>query len=127
MATSVVEDRYEASADRAWQLVGDFSNLKAVSPAIEDVEITGDDRTFSMLGMRITERLVSIDESSRSITYSIVDGVPIESHEATITVTPDGEGCTITWSVTATPDEATPLFADTYRSALRNLHTQLDD
>jgi hypothetical protein len=126
MATSVVEDTYLASADNAWAIVGDFANLKAISPAIADVEITGDDRTFSMLGMKITERLVSRDDAARSITYSIVDGVPIESHEATITVAPDAEGCTITWSVTVTPDEAVPLFADTYRSALKHLHTLLD-
>ena len=33
---------------------------------------------------------MSKDDAARAITYSIVDGVPIESHEATITVTACG-------------------------------------
>ena len=46
----------------------------------------GDDRVLSMMGMTIRERLVKMDEDGRSVTYSIVDGAPVESHEATITV-----------------------------------------
>ena len=45
-----------------------------------------------MFGMEIRERLLARDDDSRVITYSVVDGVPIESHTATISVEPDGDG-----------------------------------
>jgi Polyketide cyclase / dehydrase and lipid transport len=83
-------------------------------------------RTFNLMGMRITERLVSRDEASRTLTYSIIDGVPVDAHEATIRVDGHESGCEVVWSVTAEPEAAQPLFVDAYRQALVALHTMLD-
>jgi hypothetical protein len=48
----------------------------------------------------------------------VVDGVPIESHTATITVEPDGTGSKVTWAYDVAPDEMAPIFGDTYKGAL---------
>ena len=61
-------------------------------PGIEKSVAEGDDRVLSMMGMTIRERLVKIDEDGKALTYSIVDGAPVESHEATITVHPADGG-----------------------------------
>src|ERR1019366_953243 len=115
-------EQFTASPSVAWDLIGDFEGIAKLFPAVTDVTIDGDVRTFSMSGMRISERLVRRDEPTRTLTYSIVDGVPIEAHEATMVVEPSDGGCTITWSVTTTPEEAQPLFIDTYSRALESLH-----
>ena len=62
-----------------------------------------------------------LDDDGRVITYAIVDGVPVESHEATITVTPDGTGTRVTWDVEATPDEMAGLMQGMYQSSLEAL------
>jgi hypothetical protein len=74
-----------------------------------------------MFGMEIRERLVSRDEESRSLTYSVVEGVPLESHQATVSVRPKGDGSAVTWAFKVTPDEMLPIFADTYGKALGTL------
>jgi hypothetical protein len=125
VATSV-QAQFTASPATAWDLVGDFEGIDRLFPAVTDVVIDGDVRTFSMMGMRISERLVARDDAARTLTYSIVVGVPIEAHEATMVVEPSGDGCTITWSVTTTPEDAQPLFSDTYGRALESLRATLD-
>ena len=74
-----------------------------------------------MFGMEIRERLLARDDESRVITYSVVDGVPIESHSATISVEPDGDGSKVIWAYNVTPDEMAPIFGDTYQAALTTL------
>ena len=126
MTASTVTDRYTAPPATAWQLVGDFAGIDKVFDGVEDVVAIDDVRTFNLMGMRITERLVSRDDAARTITYSIIDGVPIESHQATIRVDAHESGCEIVWSVTSDPEAAQPLFADAYRGALVALHAKLD-
>jgi len=126
VTASTVTDRYTAPPESAWQLVGDFAGIGMVFDGVEDVIAVDDVRTFNLMGMRITERLVSRDDAARTITYSIIDGVPIESHQATIRVDAHETGCEIVWSVTSDPEAAQPLFADAYRGALVALHAKLD-
>ncbi|HVB91714.1 MAG TPA: SRPBCC family protein, partial [Acidimicrobiales bacterium] len=71
-----------------------------------------------MFGMEIRERLLSRDDAARSLTYSVVAGVPIDSHTATITVAAEGDGSKVTWSYAVVPDEMAPIFGDTYKAAL---------
>ena len=126
MTASTVSERYTAPPEAAWQLVGDFAGIGSVFDGVDDVVAVDDLRTFNLMGMRITERLVSRDEATRTITFSIIDGVPVEAHEASIRVDAHESGCEIVWSVTADPEAAQPLFADAYRGALVSLHATLD-
>ena len=79
-----------------------------------------------MMGMTIRERLVKLDEDGRSVTYSIVDGAPVESHEATITVHPADGGSRVTWDVTATPDEMAGLMQGIYQQGLEALKAKAE-
>ena len=126
MTASTVTDRYTATPEAAWQLVGDFGGIGEVFADVDDVVVVDDLRTFNLMGMRITERLVSHDDAARTISYSIIDGVPVEAHLATIRVDAHETGCEISWSVTSDPEAAQPLFADAYRGALVALHAKLD-
>ena len=70
------------------------------------------------MGMTITEALVSSDDSARALTYAIVDGAPVERHQAVITVTPSGDGSHVTWDVDAEPDSMAELMTTIYQSSL---------
>jgi hypothetical protein len=122
----VVTEQYEASPDVAWSLVGDFGGLDKVFDGLSDLVVEGDTRTFTLMGMRITEQLRARDDATRTITYSIVGGIVVDAHQATIHVEPSGDGCAISWSVTAEPEAAQPLFVDAYQRALGTLHARLD-
>ena len=111
----------EAPPEAVWALVGDFGGIGVWQPGIESVRVEGEDRILDTMGMTITERLVSRDDTARSLTYAIVDGVPVESHQATVTVTPSGTGSHVTWVVDATPDEMADLMGGVYQQTLASL------
>jgi len=121
MAKATAELTIEATPDAVWAVVRDFHGLDTWMPGIESLRSEGDDRVLGMMGMEIRERLVRLDDDGRSITYTIVDGAPVESHEATITVTADGSGTRVTWDVAATPDEMAGLMQGVYQGSLEAL------
>lgn len=121
MAKATAELTTTAGPDAVWAVVRDFHGLDAWMPGVDSLESDGDDRVIGMMGMAIRERLVTLDDDGRVIAYSIVDGAPVESHTATITVTEDGDGTRITWDVEATPDEMAGLMQGIYQSSLEAL------
>ena len=92
MAAGAVDVTVAATPDEVWAKVGDFGGVGEFFPGIDSFRLEGDDRIIGMFGMEIRERLLARDEESRVLTYSVVDGVPIESHTATVSVEPDGDG-----------------------------------
>jgi carbon monoxide dehydrogenase subunit G len=118
MAEGAQDVTVNAAPDVVWAKVGDFGGIGDFFPGIESFRLEGDDRVIGMFGMEIRERLVSKDDDARSITYSVVEGVPLEKHSATITVEADGDGSKVTWSYDVTPDEMAPIFGETYKNAL---------
>jgi mxaD protein len=121
MAEGSVDVTVGAPPDEVWAKVGDFGGLQEYFPGIDTFRLEDEDRIIGMFGMEIRERLLACDDATRSITYSVIGGVPVESHRATITVEPDGEGSKITWTYAVTPDEMAPIFGDTYKGALASL------
>ncbi len=121
MAEGAVDVTVGAPPDKVWEKVGDFGGVSDFFPGIDSFRLEGDDRIIGMFGMEIRERLISRDDATRTITYSVVGGVPIDSHQASITVEPDGEGSKVTWAYAVTPDEMAPIFGDTYKAALATL------
>ena len=52
--------------------------------------------------------------------------MPVESHQATITVTPTGDTARVTWDVDAKPDEMADLMAGVYQQALEALKAHVE-
>src|SRR6516162_7438138 len=109
MAEGSVDVTVGAPPDEVWTKVGDFGGLQEYFPGIDTFRLEGDDRIIGMFGMEIRERLLSRDDATRTISYSVIGGVPVESHRATISVEPDGAGSKITWAYAVTPDEMAPI------------------
>jgi mxaD protein len=121
MAAGAVDVTIAATPDEVWAKVGDFAGVGVLFPGIESFRLEGDDRIIGMFGMEIRERLLGRDEEGRVLTYSVVDGVPIESHTATVSVEADGDGSKVIWAYDVSPDEMAPIFGDTYKGALAAL------
>ncbi len=127
MAHAQAEIVVNASPDATWSIVRNFHGLHEWMPGIDELVSDGDDRVLSMMGMSIRERMTELDDATRSISYSIVDGVPIESHSATITVH-DADGVSrVTWEVTASPDEMAGMMQGIYQSSLDALKTKAEE
>lgn len=126
MSTATAELAINATPDAVWAVVRDFYGIGGWMPGIETCEAEGEDRLIAMLGMTIREHLVNLDEDAKALTYSITDGAPIESHEATITVHDADSGSRVTWDVTATPDDMANLMQGLYQQALEALKTKAE-
>jgi mxaD protein len=119
----VAEQEQEITIDRdpdtVWKIAGDFAGAAALFPGVEGVRIEGDTRYISMMGLEVPETLRQRDDSTRSFTYSVGEiPLPMESHEAVVTVHPDGAGSRVTWKVTVLPDDLLPMFTDIYEKCL---------
>lgn len=125
METETAEIEIAASPGDVWAVAGDFGGIGWM-PGIDSVTVEGDVRTIAMMGMEIKEQLVSRDDAARAITYAIVDGpVPVESHQATITVHDARAGSRVTWEVSVEPEGAA-LFKDIYQGSLGALKERLE-
>ena len=118
MADASTEITVDASPDATWAVIRDFHGLASWMPGIDELVSEGDDRVLSMMGMSVRERLVKLDDAKRALTYTIVEGAPVASHEATLTVSADGTGSKVVWDVTVTPDEMAPMFEQIYAQGL---------
>jgi len=119
------EIKINKPADAVWAVAGDFGGIGGWMPGIESCVVDGDDRILKMMGMEITERLISRDDGGRSIAYGIVSGVPVGSHKATITVTAEGETSHVTWDVEVEPDDMTEMMQGIYQQSLQALKDHL--
>ena len=121
MAEGVVDVTVGAPPDEVWAKLGDFGGIGEYFPGIESCRLEGDDRVIGLFGMEIRERLMARDDATRTLTYSVVAGVPVDSHSATVTVEPEGDGSKVTWAYAVTPDEMAPVFGDSYQAALTSV------
>ena len=125
MGEGRAEITIDRPADDVWEVVGNFGDLSWM-PGIDSCELDGDDRVLGMFGMRVVEHLYARDDEERSLTYGIVDGdMKPEVHEATITVTPQGDASHVTWDVT-TDDAMVEVMKGAYQGALDGLKSQLE-
>jgi mxaD protein len=113
-------------ADEVWAVAGDFGGLATWFPGMAACTLEGDDRHLDMGGMKVVERLYERDDAARTYTYGIVDGVPVEHHRATVTVSPSGDGSEVVWAYDVRPDEMTPMLGGAYTNALQALKAKLE-
>jgi carbon monoxide dehydrogenase subunit G len=126
MAEGKAEITVGRSPDEVWDLVGDFDGLADWMPGIEECKSDGKVRVLSTMGMEMHEELRQRDDSARSLTYSIVQSpLPLEHHEVTISVDPEGDGSKVTWAYDVRPDEMAPVFGTAYEGALKAVAARL--
>jgi carbon monoxide dehydrogenase subunit G len=117
MGKAAVDIDIKASPDQVWAVVSDFGGLDKWLPGVDSCRQEGDDRFLEMMSMSITEHLVKKDDAGKQLVYGITDGVPVEQHQATITVAPAGDGSKVTWEVD-TDDAMTDMMSQIYQQGL---------
>ena len=115
MADAAVVKDVPVAATKVWAMVRDFGNVSWI-PAVTDVDVEGDGP-----GMRrhihgggdnpaVVERLLSLDDATRTIEYTIDENnpLPVTSYVGKVTVDEAPSGATLRWSATFEPagDEA---------------------
>ena len=128
MADGKAEVSIERSPDDVWKLIREFGGLDAWMPGIERCTVDGDVRTLNTMGIEIKEQLRTLDDANRTVAYSVIESPMgnLQSHLATLSVVPEGEGSHVTWAVDVDPDELLGLFLPVYEGAIVELKKQLE-
>ena len=138
MAEIVVREEVDASADAVWELVRDFGGVLSWSSALESCEVEGEGigavRTLGLGGgTSIRERLESLEDSSRTFRYSIVDGpLPVSDYLATFKVSDRGaDRCEIEWGASFEPvgapeEQVLGLLRGVYEGGIREIAKKLE-
>jgi len=121
VAEGAVDVTIDAAPDAVWAKIGDFGGLGELFPGLESCRLEGDVRIISMAGREVRERLLSRDDATRTLSYSVIAGVPVDRHVATITVEPEGDGSKVTWAYDVEPAEMAPVMGDNYKGGLASL------
>src|SRR5262245_6498528 len=128
MGTATNEIDIDRPADEVWRLVRDFGGLSGWMPGIDSCRVEGNDRILEMMGMELTETLVRCDDDTRTLAYSIPKSpMPVEHHEATITVTSTDDSTShVTYGVEVRPDSMVEPMSGAYAAALRALKSRVE-
>lgn len=112
-----------ASVEETWGLVGRPESLADWHPAIASSTVEGGIRHLTLGdGGEVEERITG--EAAHSYTYEILSSpLPVSDYSSKISAEPAGDGATLTWSCSFTPegiseDEARQLLSGLYRSGL---------
>ncbi|GAA4228457.1 SRPBCC family protein [Streptosporangium album] len=130
-----------ASADEVWDYLRDFGNLAEWLPGITLCEIEeGDDsqpgtvRRLEGTGGTFRERLLTLDDGSRSASYEIIESpLPVRDYRAVHRVSPvtDSGRAFVEWSATFEADdeeEMTKIFTrGVFEPGLASLHKCFPD
>lgn len=98
----------DASAGETWAALRDWGRLhERLAPGFAtDTRLDGDDRVVTFFnGSVVRERLVDLDEDTRRLAWSIVDG-PYSHHNGAAQVLAEGADRTrFVWTTDLLPDE----------------------
>ncbi len=110
MTQTVVKGDFTVSADKLWEVVRDFGNVSWMQ-GIEKHEIEGEGpgmfRVFYVGDAPpVRERLETVDEASKTLTYTIPEGIPmpVKNYHSTMTITAAGSGSQLEWKCNCDPD-----------------------
>jgi hypothetical protein len=127
-----VSTELEAPVDTVWETIRDFKAINRYATGITQCKMEGDGigsiRKLTVASGEILERLESLDDQAKEITYSLIKSpLPIESCQSTMSLSYVDEGkCSIKWSSSFEPDgvpekEAIRVLSAVYKSGIEGL------
>ena len=121
-----------AQPQAVWAVIGQFGGPWL--PMAATIKTTGEGigqlrRIETIDGKTIVERLEAIDESQKSLRYTLVSGIPAARYEGTLEVRPKGAGSAVTWTVNYRPEglsqpAVTAIVSTLLRVGLDSLKTR---
>jgi hypothetical protein len=119
----------EVGAEQAWaalRLVGDAHKLFA--PVLADAQLDGDTRTARFAnGMVVHERMLDIDDGTRRVAYTVLDGPGMTYHHASMQIVEAGQGrCRFVWITDFLPAEVGSAIAPLIEHGTSALKSNLE-
>ena len=107
MGEYTVKQEIATAAERVWDLIADFGNVPWIQ-GLEKVEVEGDGPGMvRIMNGQIRECLQTLDPATRTLTYTIPEGlpVPLKNYHSTMRVESTGpQSCSLEWTCCADPD-----------------------
>jgi hypothetical protein len=115
MKTISIRERLPFSARKVWEVISDVERCDWV-PAVENIKLDGDVRSFTMEGVgEVQEKIIKKDTERMVLQYSAIKTPSqVEHHLATISITEENEGCEFEWVSEISPDQ----FSEAIRSGM---------
>ena len=127
MATLRREIPVAAGVAPVWQKLRDFGAVHTeVAPGfLTDLEMDGGDRILTFFnGMVVRERLVTSDDETCRLVYSVVDG-QASHYNAAVQVFPEGDGSRVVWTIDLLPNELAPAIGGMMDEAVKVMRKAL--
>jgi hypothetical protein len=127
MATLRREIPIANAAGSVWQNLRDFSAVHTrVAPGfLTDLKMDHGDRILTFFnGMVARERLVTLDDESHRLVYSVVEG-RASHYNAAVEVFPDGDSSRVVWTIDLLPSELAPAVGGMMDEAAKAMRTAL--
>lgn len=119
-----IAQRFTAPAPEVWRLIRDFNALPDWIPGIRESRQEGEGvgctrrlDIAAMGGRWVIERLECLDDVSRELVYTIVDGsLPLKNYTSTMKVVEieGGDGCELHWHAIFDAKDASDQDAKTF-------------
>jgi hypothetical protein len=129
MASIYKDAQIDIDPDEAWDALRDFGSLheRLARGFVTDAHLDGTDRIVTFFdGSVVRERLVSVDDETRRLVWSIVDG-PYTHHNGSAQIFRDCDGRTwFVWMTDILPDELAPRTAEMMERGLSAIKATLE-
>ena len=119
----------EASADFAWDAVRDVYavDTRLIPGFAIHVDKGPDSRTVTFVNdMKITERILDVDDDARKLTYQATEGGPLTHHLGSQTVREDEQGVHLVWTTEFTPASVVDYATSTMRTGVELMKKTID-
>lgn len=110
------------SVATVWNVVSDVTRSDWV-PAVNEISLAGDIRSFSMEGIgEIEEQILLNDSNAHCLQYTAIKTPnPLEHHLATLKLEDSRGQCLLTWTTEIAPERAAPIVEQGMRISLDGL------
>jgi uncharacterized protein YndB with AHSA1/START domain len=128
MASVRKEILIDASPDDVWAALRDWGAVhqRLVPGFVTDARLDGDDRIVTFFtGTTVREVLIDLDEESRRLVWSVVDG-PYTHHNGAAQVFATDDGTRFVWVADFLPNEAADRTAQLMDRGLRVIKETLE-
>lgn len=127
MASIHVEATVDLPADELWARVSDAGNVSVLLDVVTESSLDGDIRSCTLAdGRALTERIIAVDHDRRRVAYTVVEGMPVEYHAASMQVLDAGDGrATLRWITDVAPDEAAERLGPLFEVEMEGLAARL--
>ncbi len=127
MASIHVEATVDVTPDELWSRVADAGRVSELLDVVAESSLDGDIRSCTLAdGRPLIERIITVDHDNRRVAYTVLEGMPVEHHAASMQVLAAGDGrATLRWITDVAPDEVAERLGPLFQAEMEGLAARL--